>query len=358
MLNLIFVRFLWFFVFSYVNAYCNEYEYDILHKKNIDKSLLQPKEKNGIYCNPDSLSIDHIKKSSAVQYIWGIFSSTSLINLNDIVQKPDIIHRSIPLRITWIGHATCLIQINNLNILTDPVFENCYPLIAGIKAFKRYTPPGISIKNLPKIDIVLISHNHYDHMEEKSLLYLKKMNPIILVPIGLKKWFIQRGFSEKNIIEHNWYDKTKVLKNNNVEFIATPAIHSSMKRDHIKKNESLWIGWMIKGKDKTVYFAGDTAFHEKLFLELKNLFSQIDVALLPIDNANDPNSHLDVDQAMKAFTLIKAKYMIPIHWGTYKFSSSRIDVPYEKLLYFMLDNPEKKDQIIPLHIGESFSLIF
>lgn len=113
---------------------------------------------------------------------------------------------------------------------------------------------------------------------------------------------------------------------------------------------------MIKGKDKYIYFSGDTAFHEKLFLELKNMFSKIDVALFPIDNINDANSHLDVDQAMKAFMLMKAKYMIPIHWGTYKFSSKRVDVPYEMLSYFILDNPEKKDQIIPLHIGGS--LIF
>lgn len=158
--------------------------------------------------------------------------------------------------VTWIGHSSFLITINGISILTDPVFGDLTWL------YPRLMQPGIALSNLPKIDIVLISHNHRDHMDKASLLALQAINNnlTVLVPDGDKDWFSRRGFT--SVTECTWWDQKKYVGGSLDESITVtflPAVHWSQ-RGILDKNRSLWGSWMIQLGGTTIYFAGDTAY--------------------------------------------------------------------------------------------------
>lgn len=214
--------------------------------------------------------------------------------------------------VTWLGHATFLIQLNDVNILTDPVFDQISPFF-----FPRITQMPIAPHEMPKIHVVIISHNHRDHMDESSLLALKKDQPMMLVPLGNKRWFIKRGFTQ--VIEMNWWDQHE-LKSHDVTFSFLPANHWTG-RGIFDFNKTLWGSWMIQSSRFTLYFAGDTAYG-KHFVWIKENFSSIDVALMPV-GPNEPrsvmvNSHVSTQEAVQAFFDLQAHAFVPMHWGTFK----------------------------------------
>lgn len=235
--------------------------------------------------------------------------------------KPDLNflqnNRSEP-SITWIGHSTFLIQLCGLNIITDPVW-------AKRMAFhKRLAPPGIEISDMPPVDIVLISHSHYDHLHMSSLRRLtgsKKM----LVPAGLRQKLALRGF--RDTIELHWWEEETVRS---VKFTFVPAQHWT-RRNPWDKNLSHWGGWVMQpDSGPTIYFAGDSGYFRG-FEEIGRRFD-IDVALMPI-GAYDPEwfmsaQHVSPDEALQAFLDLKAKYFVPMHYGTFKLAD---DTPQEAL---------------------------
>lgn len=223
---------------------------------------------------------------------------------------PTITHSSVEPMITWIGHATFLIQVGEVNILTDPVFFDisCF--------FKRKVKPALSIDQLPKIDVIIISHNHRDHMDLPSLLLLKKDNPQILVPLGNKRWFAKRGFAA--VQEMEWGQEVSI--NNSLSFTFLPASHWTS-RGLFDVNTTLWGSWLIKCDDMKIYFAGDSAYADH-FLEIGKAFGPIDIALMPV-GPNEPRylmneAHVGIDQALQAFQDLNARHFIPMHWGTFK----------------------------------------
>lgn len=229
------------------------------------------------------------------------------------------------LKITWIGHSSFLIQVLGINILVDPIFFDLMFL------YKRVIKPGIAIKHLPKIDFVLISHDHADHLDHKSLLELKKFNPKILIPKGVISWFNKNNFI--NVKEFDWWqDFNFTLKNKIFKFSFLPAVHWSG-RKYAQINKSCWGSWMITANNKNIYFAGDTAYHNH-FKEIAKDFD-IDVALLPIGPVEPREvvkySHIDSNEAVKAFIDLNAKNFIPMHWGTFKTNLDNFYSPVQKL---------------------------
>ena len=201
--------------------------------------------------------------------------------------------------VTWIGHSTFLIQIAGVNILTDPVFSDLMYL------YPRNTKPGIEFEKLPKIDFVIISHNHKDHMEKKTLLKLKKDKPTFLVPMGNKDWFDFNGFD--NVLEFDWWQQNQFdLKDNilgKIKFSFLPAIHWSG-NGISSVNKSLWGSWMIECAGFTMYFAGDTAYSNH-FKDISKKFSKIDLAFMPI-GPDSPRrfqklAHVNAKQAVDGF---------------------------------------------------------
>jgi len=223
--------------------------------------------------------------------------------------------------ITWIGHSTFLITIAGKTILTDPIFGT----LVHVLSFKRITPPGMTLAQLPPIDAVLISHNHPDHMDEPTLLALKEVhNPVFLVPQGDKPWFDKRGF--EYVHECMWWDTYKL--SNEVSCTFLPAIHWS-RRGMFDHNRSLWGGWMVESpmpNPNTIYFAGDTAYGSH-FKAIAEAYPRIDAALMPIGPAEPYRwircSHVNPEEAGQAFLDLGADVMIPMHWGAYYLGSEQ-----------------------------------
>lgn len=225
---------------------------------------------------------------------------------------------------TWLGQSTFLIQIGNKNILTDPIFGNLSYI------FSRIIPSKIDVKNLPPIDYVILSHNHPDHMDIDSLLKIQKNNPQVkvLVPMGDKAWFDDHGFI--NASEHMWWDE---IEADGVKFTFLPAKHWSQ-RGLFDKNKSLWGSWMIEHDGFKFYFAGDTGW-DRHFSVIGSVFKSIDVALMPI-GPGEPrewmkHSHINAEEAGKAFLALKARWFVPMHWGTFNLGSEMFKEPVTRI---------------------------
>ncbi len=230
--------------------------------------------------------------------------------------------RSIKPIITWIGHSTFLIQINNLNIITDPVLFDLHFL------YKRNIPIGIPLEKLPKIDIILISHDHADHLCKKSILYLKKDNPMIYAPQGTLKFFKKNKISK--VSEFKWDEEITII---DTTFTFLKSLHWTGS-NLFNLNKSLAGGWFIQSNDFGIYFAGDSLYSDH-FLEIGKKFKNIDVALMPI-GPNKPKkstrgSHMRVKESVMAFFDLNAKHFIPMHWGTFSLGTDTFIGPIKKL---------------------------
>ena len=243
------------------------------------------------------------------------------INLNSLKDRE---HYAL-----WIGHSTFLINNGDLTILTDPIFsERASPLkFAGPK---RLIKPVIKIKDLPEIDVITISHNHYDHLDVNSLRKIQKKFPNvkILVPKGDLK--LLKNYNLNNGFEFLWWEEITL---NNTKFIFTPAQHWSARglRD---RNKSLWGSWFIKTEEKNIFHAGDTGYSDD-FIEIRNRLGPVDFAMIPI-GAYDPQwfmsySHVNPEEALSIAKDLDAKKSIGMHWGTFILTDEPVLEPRERL---------------------------
>ena len=215
----------------------------------------------------------------------------------------------------WIGHSTFLIKLNDLTILTDPIFSKRASPFSFIGP-KRLIPPVIKLDDLPEIDVVTISHNHYDHLDIKSLKKISEINPnaIFLVPKGDKKLLARAGI--KNVYDFIWWDSKNIKS---TTFTYTPVQHWSA-RGLFDRSESLWGGWFVKNTDISIFHAGDTGYTND-FKETYSKLGSPDFAMIPI-GAYDPQwfmkfSHVNPSEAVQIALDLKAKRSIGMHWGTF-----------------------------------------
>lgn len=245
---------------------------------------------------------------------------------------------------TWIGHSTFLIQLNGLNILTDPVWATRM----GMQ--RRLTDPGIPLKDLPEIDLVIISHGHYDHLDFPALNKLKG-NPHYFVPAGLKSLFKRKGYLE--VTEMNWWEHL-VYKGIILYFV--PAQHWT-RRSLADMNTSHWGGWIIQGTDpaETFYFVGDTGYFSG-FKEIGTKF-KIHTVFMPI-GAYEPewfmaDSHISPEDSVKAFVELRAEIFVPMHHGAYRLADDTGPEALERLLIEWRNKQLPDDQLRVMQIGES-----
>jgi L-ascorbate metabolism protein UlaG (beta-lactamase superfamily) len=238
-------------------------------------------------------------------------------------------------RVWWIGHSTTLIRLNGKMILTDPIFfKRASP--SQLIGPKRRTPPALSIKQLPQIDFIVISHNHYDHLDYHSIrqLLARFPNIVMMVPMGLKKTLLKWG--AKHVVELDWWDCVTV---DGLRFSATPARHWS-NRSLFNVNKSLWCGWVVQSNIdnqkelKTLYFMGDTCYSPEL-KEIAKRFPSIDLALIPI-GAYAPrwymqSQHIDPKQAVQLYDELNCHCAIAIHWGAFELADEPLDEPPQLL---------------------------
>ena len=258
-------------------------------------------------------------------------------------------------RITWIGHASFLIGLNGINILTDPQFSERASPVSFFGPI-RYAPPGMTIEELPKIDVILTSHNHYDSMDEDSLRALAKHSPgvRVLVPLGdgdlIREWGLQ------NVEELDWYDKVSV---GDVNFQSTPTIHFSS-RGLFDRDDSLWQGFTIAGEiggqQKKIWFVGDTGLGPFFKQEVAKKIGPVDIALMP-NGAFLPRDfmkpvHVSPEEAFELAKIMNVKTVIPMHWVTFPLGE---DLPKEGKARF-LAAPANGIKKVMMRIGETLDL--
>jgi len=227
---------------------------------------------------------------------------------------------------TWVGHSSVLLQLGGLNILTDPVWSaRASPV--SFAGPRRWMPPAIDLAALPPIDIVLQSHNHYDHLDDRTVRRLALAQPDAqwLVPLGLAPFVERRGV--RRVTELDWWQEKQVGA---VNAACTPAQHFSG-RGFGDRGATLWCGWALAAaQGKRVFFAGDTGFHPE-FASIAQRHGPFDLALLPI-GAYEPRwfmraIHMNPEEAVEACRALRAQVMIPIHWGTFKLTDEAMDEP-------------------------------
>lgn len=217
--------------------------------------------------------------------------------------------------ITYVNHSTFLIQTNGLNILTDPVWSDRVSPFS-FAGPKRMRPPGLRFEDLPKIDLVLISHNHYDHLDIETLEKLKTAHdPLILVPLGVDRYLEEQGITHTRALD--WWDEEEYASGSRIT--SVPAQHFSG-RGTFDRNLTLWTGYVIQTDRGPVYFAGDTGYGD-LFKEIGKTFGPIKVGLIPI-GAYKPRwfmspVHLDPAEAIQVHKDIMAEISFGMHYGTF-----------------------------------------
>jgi L-ascorbate metabolism protein UlaG (beta-lactamase superfamily) len=230
--------------------------------------------------------------------------------------------------VTWVGHSTLLLQLDGVNILTDPQWSpRASPF--SFAGPRRVSPPGLPFENLPPIHVVLISHDHYDHLDVATVKRLAaEHRPKFLVPLGLKAWFANIGITD--VDELDWWDHRALRE---LTFTCAPAQHFSG-RTLWDRNRRLWSGWVVAGRAKRLYFAGDTAYFAG-FKEIGARLGPFDLAAIPI-GAYVPAtimraSHTSPEEALQAFADVRGQHLVPIHWGTFDLAEEALEEPPQRL---------------------------
>ncbi len=249
--------------------------------------------------------------------------------------------------VTFINHATVLIQLPGVNILTDPIWSDRASPFSWVGP-KRVRAPGLRLDQLPPIDVILLSHNHYDHMDIATLKKLQqKFNPLIITGLGNDLYLKKQGLQHVRVLD--WWDKINIKSG--VPIISVPAQHFSG-RGFFDKNKTLWVGFLIRSPKGWIYFAGDTAMGPH-FSKILDKYGSPYLSLLPV-GAYEPRdfmrtSHLNPDDAVQAFKILGSKYAIGLHYETF---SGLTDEPWGDV-YNKLEIALKK-----YHITESsFSMM-
>ncbi len=258
--------------------------------------------------------------------------------------------------VTWIGHSTLLVQINGVNILTDPHFSQRASPFQWI-GLKRAVQPGLTIDDLPDLDLVLISHNHYDHLDSDSISRLARQQvnngTVFAVPLKLKKWFTEKGV--ENVVELDWWQSEST---ENYELTAVPMQHWS-KRTPITNNDTLWVGWVVKVKKFKFFFLGDTGY-APLFKEIGNRLGPFDLCAIPI-GAYEPrwfmkNQHISPPESLLIHKDVNCKQSIGIHWGTFALTDEPLNEPPRVIAELKAKMGISDDEFFVLQHGETKKL--
>lgn len=220
--------------------------------------------------------------------------------------------------LTWIGHASFLVQLHGRSLLIDPVFSNSLG-----PGFPRNVAPGLRLQDMPKIDVVLLTHNHRDHMDEPSIRQLGR-EPLFVVPKGLGRWFLQRGF--KRVREMVWWEELDVF---GIKITFVPSQHWS-RRGVMDTNQSWWGGYVLEKDGLRFYHSGDTAWFDG-FKQIGETVGELQAAMLPI-GAYAPrwfmkHQHMNPEDAVAAFRALGAVDFVAMHWGTFKLTDEPLDEP-------------------------------
>jgi len=232
--------------------------------------------------------------------------------------KPDLekfLSASNELKVIWFGHSTFLLNMSGKIILVDPVFSGSAAPVSFM--VKRFQKPVLSLNELPQIDYIVISHDHYDHLDMESIKFFKHKSAKFVTPLGvgshLQKWGIEKG----RITEFDWWEEREF---DGITFVATPAQHFSG-RDGFHENQTLWASWVIKNFEHNIYFSGDSGY-DTHFKDIGEKYGPFDLAFIENGQYNEKWKavHMLPEEAAQAYFDLKAKRYFPVHWGMFELS--------------------------------------
>jgi len=259
-------------------------------------------------------------------------------------------------KISWLGHASFLLKTSEVMILTDPFLTEFASPVSWAGP-RRFVGPGITIKNLPQIDVVLVSHNHYDHLDDETIRSLEQKEKIhVVVPLGLKSFFVERGY--EMVTELDWGESVTIER---IKITSHPAVHDSARSiaDH---NQTLWSSWAIESPERRVFFVGDTGYSKSVYTRIGEKYGSFDYAIVPI-GAYEPRklmwmSHVTPEEAVSIGSDVRANKLIASHWGT--VSSLSDEPPFEPPTRFKksgTDNGFHEQDLWIMKVGETRSLL-
>lgn len=250
--------------------------------------------------------------------------------------KPDLVEFLKPsdeLKVIWFGHSSLLLNMDGKIVLVDPVFGNSAAPFSFM--VQRFQKPVLEPHELPEIDYILISHDHYDHLDMSSIKYFVNKRTRFVTPLGVGSHLIGWGIAKERITEKDWWQSAGF---DGVEFIATPAQHFSG-RNGINDNETLWASWVLKSKNHNIYFSGDSGY-DIHFKEIGEKYGPFDVAFLESGQYDErwKEVHMLPEEAILAFKDLRAKKLFPIHWGMFELAFHPWAEPIEKIFNLTWDN--------------------
>ncbi|NVD08502.1 MBL fold metallo-hydrolase [Vibrio sp. JPW-9-11-11] len=242
--------------------------------------------------------------------------------------------RSEQMRVTWLGHSSLFIDLDNIRILIDPVFDYASPWVAK-SLFKRNLDAPLERGQVPVPDVIVISHDHYDHLEESTVRHFANEDVKFFVPLGVGRHLESWGVDPSKINEFDWWQEASI---DGVTFTSTPANHNSG-RTGFDSNSTLWCSWAIKGQNGSFFYSGDSAYDDH-FSQIGKKLGPFDIAFIEVA-ANVKNGrgfpvenwgHMQARHTMQAFQDLDAEQLFPVHWSTYELFAYKWDEPITDLI--------------------------
>lgn len=244
----------------------------------------------------------------------------------EIVNEPDVDYFSA----TWLGHSTLLIQMHGMNILIDPMFSDRASPMSNIGGPTRYSPLPIMAAELPDIDIVIITHDHYDHLDYRTIKQIDSKVTRYIMPLGVEKHFEKWGIADAKLIDMAWWEEIEI---NGLTIGCVPGRHHSG-RGLTNTYSTLWASWALVDEYHKVFDSGDTGFGGQFEL-IHEKYGDFDIAFTDCAQYNMRwrSTHMFPEQAVEAMEILGAKYAVPIHWGAFSLSNHAWDDPVERFIH-------------------------